>query len=297
MPSFGVAIVTYNGPKRVEALLGSITPKDREVLDQIIVSEDPCPYPEVHDAYVHIAGEFNVPLFSWDNWGCMQGNAINAMSMMKTDIVALLSDDILLTPGCLVAVKRFWEKYWHFPIGLGQIAYWGNWTDLIGMGFIGNQEEFYTKWPSYIAKVPRNTFWDYDGYPRLYVNVHGSGFAVRRDVWNAVYGVSREHWSYDEDLAFRVWTASPNVVCTIPGPPFVHMGGASQCGNEHPDCRYDRLDSWIKAWECDKPTMHAVIRQKMAQRAYIDEEFRKMHMTPKARLDEELQRQPELRVA
>src|SRR5205823_2368732 len=126
-------------------------------------------------------------------------------------IVCLLSDDIILTPGCLVAHRTFWEQYEYFPVGVAQIPYWGSWADLVDMGLIKDQNEFYPRWKEYINRVPRNVFWDNAGKPRQYVNVHGSGFSLRRSLWHAVGGFSPEHWSYDEDIAASCWLKSPCV--------------------------------------------------------------------------------------
>ncbi len=273
MPSFGVAIVTYNGPLRVSALLDSLRP-NREAVDQIVIFEDPS-YPEVSRRLAALAKEHGVAHKVRPEWGCMQGNAAFAMQNMDTDIVCLLSDDILLTPTCLADHRKVWERYWFYPIACAQIPYWGNWSDLINLGLTQTQDAFYSEWPNYIKRIPRNKFWDHDGYPRLYVNVHGSGFSLRRDVYRSVGGFSPQHWSYDEDIAARIWLKSPCVVVAVPGSPFVHFGGASQCGNEHPDTQYHTLDAWIEAWGADKSAIHAQIRERMNERAYIDGYFRR----------------------
>jgi len=277
MHSFGAAIVTYNGANRVRELLASIE-VDRPWLDDLLIAEDPCPYEQVHLELVALAEKYQCRLVTGSNWGCMQGNATLAMLNMQTDVVALLSDDIIVTPGCLRDNRRFWETYYHYPVGASVIPSWGGWTDLEKMGLIKHPLEFHEKWKEWISQVPRNEFWDFDNFPRLYVNVHGSGFAVRRDVWWAVGGCSKETWCYDEDIAARIWLYSPCVVVVAPGRPFVHFGGMSQCGNEHPDIDFHTLDAWKRAWDGrDKSEIHALIREKMAERAYLDKYFR-LHM-------------------
>lgn len=273
MPSFGVAIVTYNGLIRVRTLLQSMQCQ-RDAIDYILIAEDPCPYDYVHKGLLELAQEYDATLLTGNEWGCMQGNAARAMDFMPTDVVALLSDDVILTAGCLRAHREMWEKYWHFPIGAAQIPYWGNWSDVREMGHIAEQGQFYTHWRKWIDKIPNNKHWDFDGFPRIYVNVHGCGFSLRKDVWNAVGGFSPETWSYDEDIAARIWLFSPNVCVAVPGPPMVHFGGASQCGNEHPDAEFHTLGAWIDAWGYDKPVMHVAIQAKMRERAYLDELFR-----------------------
>ena len=129
MPSYGAAIVTYNGSNRVRELLASME-HDRPWLEDLLIVEDPCPYEQVHQDLVALAHRYECRLVAGKEWGCMQGNATLAMSEMRTDVVALLSDDILMTPGCLRDNRRFWETYYHYPVGAAVIPAWGSWTDL-----------------------------------------------------------------------------------------------------------------------------------------------------------------------
>src|SRR5438477_7367524 len=98
--SLGVAIVTYNGANRVAALLNSLE-VDRPWIDEILVSEDLCPYPENRVKLQEVCDAYQVRLRTAETWGCMQGTATRAMEWMSTDVVALLSDDVLATPGCI----------------------------------------------------------------------------------------------------------------------------------------------------------------------------------------------------
>lgn len=284
MPTLGVAIVTYNGAARTEELLKSLEP-ERRYIDKLVVAEDPCPYPQVHQRLVEASIKYYCDLVTGSTWGCMQGNATMAMNYCDTDVVCLLSDDILVTPGCIKAMREFWETYWHLPIGLAQFSYWGNWSDLVKLNLIADASEFWPRWPEYITKVPRNEFWDNGGKPRIYINVNGSGFAIRRDIWKTVGGFSPETWCYDEDIAVRVWLNSPTIVVTVPGPPFVHFGGASQCGTEHPDTDYHTLLAWVKAWGYDKFEIEPMLRAKMKERAYVEEFFQPLK-TSRDRLGE-----------
>lgn len=269
----GVAIVTYNGPKRVAALLESLE-SERPYIDELVIQEDPVDYPEVHPTYGRLALQYRCTLHTGEVWGCMQGNATCAMNNTRSDIMCLLSDDVIVTRGCIKAVREFWERYSHFPIGAAGIARWDSWDDLRRMGLIHHHEEFYPQWQSWISKVPYNDFWINGWIPRLYVNVHGSGFSLRRDVWKAVGGFSPETWCYDEDIAAKIWLYTPCVVAAVPGPPMVHFGGASQCGTEHPETRFHTIEAWYEAWGSSKELMHAAIRKRMAERAYVDDLFK-----------------------
>jgi len=273
-PSVGLAIVTYNGFRRVGSLLESLN-TERGWLDRVLISEDPCPYPEVRERLIGLANFFKVDLNLSDTWGCMQGNATRAMKKMNTDVVILMSDDVLVTPGSMKAVRRFWERYWHYPIGCAQTPYWGSWDDVIRFGFIHHPDEFYVDWESWIKKIPRNAHWEGTGVPRSYVNVHGCCFSIRKDVWTDVGGFSPTTWCYDEDIAAKVWLHTPLSVVCHPGAPVVHYGGASQCGNEHPETTAHTLDAWVKDWGADKPEIHARIREKMTERAFLDEYFQR----------------------
>lgn len=276
MSSFGVAIVTYNGAARVEALLGSAI-RDLACVDQLVIAEDPCPYPLVHDQLLTLAAMYNAELVVGDTWGCMQGNATRAMRAMRTDVVALLSDDIILSPHCLSNVMSFWERYKKFPIGAAQIPYWPNWTDAKRLGFITEQDQFFTTWRDWSWRIPSNPYWNGDGSPQLYINVHGSGFSLLREAWQAVGGFSPQTWSYDEDIAVRLWLGSQYVVTTIPGPPFMHYGGASQCGTEHPDTKFHTEEAWMDAWATSKDSLATAMRARMSQMDYLNAEMRQVN--------------------
>lgn len=269
----GVAIVTYNGPKRVAALLESLE-SERSYIDELVIQEDPTIYPEVHTTLGRLALDYKVTLHTGEDWGCMQGNATRAMDNTTSDVMCLLSDDVVVKKGTIRAVREFWQAYSHFPIGAAQIAYWGSWDDIRRMGLIHHPDEFYGSWLSWINNVPYNDHWINRGIPRIYVNVHGCGFSLRRDVYNAVGGFSPETWSYDEDIAAKIWLYTPCVIATIPGPPMVHFGGASQCGTEHPQTKFHTLEAWYDAWGSSKELMHSAIRKRMAERAYVDELFK-----------------------
>jgi hypothetical protein len=201
------------------------------------------------------------------------------MENTTSDVMCLLSDDVLMKKGTIRAVRAFWEKYSYFPIGCAQIPYWGSWDDIRRMGLLkcGDYfpiDAFYDSWRSWINKVPFNDHWVNGWIPRSYINVHGCGFSLRRDVWRAVGGFSKETWCYDEDISAKVWLYTPCVIATIPGPPMVHFGGASQCGTEHPETNFHTLEAWCEAWGATKEYMHRSLRKKMAERAYIDDLFK-----------------------
>jgi len=280
--TFGVAIVTYNGWKRVAALLKSIQ-TELAWVDQLLVSEDPVPYPDVRPGLIDVCKGYRAQLLLSDEWGCMQGNATRAMGEMDTDIVAILSDDVLVAPGCLKDMRDFWVKYSVFPVGAACFSSWGNWSDIQKMGYIPHENGYYTShmpggfydsWPDWICKIPPNPFWFNGGHPRMYINVHGSGFALRRDVYDYVGGFAKETWCYDEDIAAKIWLKTPCVVAVAPGRPLIHYGAASQCGTEHPECTFHTNEAWEAAWGGKtKVQMDGEMRAVIAQRAYIDQMF------------------------
>lgn len=284
---FGVAILTHNGASRVDVLLESMRP-DRHAVDQILICEDPLPRPIEHRENLRdIADKHDVTLSLGPKRVCAQGNATRAMALLETDVVCLLSDDIILTPGCLTSVRTFWERWWHFPIGAAQIPYWANRAQLVDIDLIRCEDDFYAKWREYIEHVPRNPTWEFDGKPWLHVNVHGSGFAVRRDVWYAVGGCSQDTWCYDEDISFRIWTMSPCVVVAVPGPPFVHYGGAAGPLRHGED--YNTLRAWLRAWGDVFYHRDYLVRRKMREREYVNELFRTDVTNPKELLTKQLQ--------
>jgi len=223
-------------------------------------------------------------------WGGMQGTAQFAAEQAAIDgaeWVIYFPDDVLPTPGVFSWLEK-WLPAMPDHVGAVQIPYW-NYDVMIGVEDIlcdssgqlrreidalGQRDkkraQLFSDPTDWLADVPWNPHW-YG--PAFYINVNGAGFAFRIDAWKAAGGFPTKTWCLDEHLGARLWLHTNYTVVTIPGPPIIHMGGAStadQFAFGHAHLREATNDGWFDEWGVDKETLGNQIREcmELAHRKY-----------------------------
>lgn len=241
MPTIEFVVPSYNGVWRCNRLLDSVAFYDPQAFDyKWTIYEDPCRVPGVDTGYDFLTRKYAVQVEHIPTWSNMHGAARYALERSSCDWVVYLGDDVLVTPYALSDLIRL-LRCDPRTVGLVQIAYW-NAHDLSAGGYDGKGarehggvELFKTKddmyslpIESWIHRVPRNSHWDGEGYPRPYVNVNGVGFAIHRETYESVGGFAEGTWCLDESISVRTWLDSPRGVVCCPGAPVVHyFGGAA----------------------------------------------------------------------
>lgn len=267
--TFGVAIVTYDGLERVKHLYESYRKYNTVNVDRFIIVEDVSPYTSRMDELYKFCKENMIEYVRSEKWGCMQGNGNFAMQVCGTDVVALISDDVLFSGDCLKPHEVFWKNNYSITVGAAQFTHWYA-EQLVDRGYLESRKKFYEgNW--WTKNIPQSKHWNKDGVSRIYINVHGTGFSLRRSMWEK-FGFSQEHWSYDEDISCNIWLNTDEyVTITIPGPCLLHYGGASQCRKDHPELQSDQCKAMEKAWGKTKKELNDLCRKAMDKKRYVND--------------------------
>jgi len=283
--TFSIGIVTFDGVKRVEALLKTLkkfapVAWDTSLIKKIVVCEDPLPewvIPQPTIAYQKLCNAYKVEFYKRDSWGCMQGNANFLMEKCDTDVVFILSDDILFSGDCITPMIYFWEKNPELKIGAVQFPFWFA-EQLINLKILDTKDDFYgiflEKLLKEEIKIPRKAVWEYTGYSRIYHSVHGTGFALDRNLYFKLGRFSEGHWSYDEDISAKIWINSDYFVCTLLGPPLLHYGGASQCSRYYKKF-LDPAEDFKNSWGKSKTEVGQEVYRAMARKSYVNDLLKK----------------------
>jgi hypothetical protein len=227
----------------------------------VVVYEDPSDE-QISTDYRQLCNRYNVLHQVASTWGCMQGIAQFALEQTKTEWFIYLPDDILPTPGSIEFVLQ-WLRIIPSWVGAVQIPYW-NYESWSGR----DRESMFEGGLDWLEHVPFNPHW---WGPALYVNLNGSGFALRRSVWEQVGGFSPKTWCLDEDISCKIWLKTPDsVVATLPGPPWIHQGGAStpdQFKFGHAHGRWSKIEGWLDEWGMEKDVTGGLCREVMQVRS------------------------------
>jgi len=222
-----INIITYGIPDFVEYTLSSLikagVPKGIPIrlfedkhLDYKIAGDMSSKYKKLCDKY-------GVEYYRTPVWGCCQGTAQYATIRSPEDWIILLGDDVLIKKGAPESwIDRIINKYDKSSAGLIGLSWWES-SDLIRKGIINDRKDILQE--GFLDNVIDNPSWEIP--EKLYINVHGSGFAMRRKMWEEVGGFSQNTWVWDEDISFRCWMFSRYNIFTAPGPSMIHYGGQS----------------------------------------------------------------------
>ena len=235
----GLSIQTYNGPTRVGYLLRSLKKAGWPPFP-VYVFEDPSSDKVWEDLQI-ICKDFTVKLGRRPSWGNMQGCFQYAMEQTSHDLTILMSDDILPFSGWWEEHLAEWEKYYSI-VGASVFSHW-NCDDLIRAGYIDCRDEFYSNKIFDLVYIPKNTYFE----TGVIHAVHGSCFALRRDVWEDQGGFAQDFLAKDEDISRKIWI-NTNLLCMkFPSrTPLLHLGAAAQAGDLHPEvhtqkCSYQSM--------------------------------------------------------
>src|SRR5262245_60130484 len=239
-PKVEIGICTYSAPDRLEKLLTYVGNSLRVIVYEDYSTE------EMHEKYLKVCSKFQVPLKWADRWLCMNGCANFALSHCKSEWFIYLPDDVLPTPYCLTWMER-WLKLVPDDVAAVQIPYW-NYFELMRQDR-ETCRDLFEKSADWLANVPLNPNWI---GPTYYLNVNGAGFAIRKWIWEKVGGFSDKTWCLDEDISCKIWLKTDYGIMTVPGPPLVHLGGAStaaQFEHGHGDfLRISSIHGWLAEW-------------------------------------------------
>lgn len=233
--------------------------------------------------YAALCKQYSVEHRRRPTWGGMQGTAQFAAEQAAkdgVDWVIYFPDDVLPTPGTFAWLEN-WLAILPAHVGAVQIPYW-NYDALIGtegvpggddgalrreldaLGQHGKERaQLFADPVDWLPRVPWNPHW-YG--PAFYINVNGAGFAFRTDAWKAAGGFPTKTWCLDEHLGAKLWLETDYTVVTVPGPPILHMGGASTADQHaygHAHLREATNDGWMDEWGVDKETLGRRIRERM----------------------------------
>lgn len=260
-----LSIQTYKGPTRVGYLLRSLR-KAGWPFFQVHIVEDPSTQKVWEDLQI-VCRDFPVKLHRRPTWGNMQGAFQYAMEQTKAPLMILMSDDILVQPGWWEEHLSWWVKL-EGLVGASAFSHWDS-TDLITQGWIDSREEFY--WKMRDTLVPDNPWYS---EPSIIHSVHGSCFAIRRDIWEQQGGFAQDFLAKDEDISRKVWMNTDLICAKFPGSALLHLGGAAE--KDHPEvanqmCSFqgmpeglDREQIWqlqIKKMEKGKELLNEYLRR------------------------------------
>ena len=249
-----LSIQTYNGPTRVGYLLRSLKKAGWPPFP-VYVFEDPSSTRAWEDLQI-ICKDFPVILGRRPTWGNMQGCFQYAMEQTEHKLMILMSDDILVQPGWWETHLAWYEKLYDL-VGASAFSHWDS-CELISQGWIDNREEFYGKL-SYMH-IPDNSWYS---EPDIIHAVHGSCFALRRDVWEQQGGFAQDFLAKDEDISRKIWINTDLICVKFPGSALLHLGGAAGADSEHPEiseqkCSYQGMPSGLspdEIWQLQIPKM------------------------------------------
>lgn len=222
----GLSIQTYKGPTRVGFLLRSLLAAGWPPFP-VYMFEDPSNESCWRDLQT-ICRDFPVVLGRRPTWGNMQGCFQYAMEQTNHEVMILMSDDILVQPGWWEAHLGWFTQLYDL-VGASTFSHWDS-CELITQGWIDCREEFYNKMLG--VKVPDNPWYD---KPDIIHAVHGSCFALRRDVWEQQGGFAQDFLAKDEDISRKIWINTDLICAKLPGSALLHLGAAAQAGDDHPE--------------------------------------------------------------
>lgn len=229
-----LSIQTYKGAKRVKYLLESLD-KYGWVPFPVYVFEDPSSK-EHEEELKEVCNNYNVRLGKRPTWGNMQGCFQFAMEQTTEELMILMSDDILVQPGWYEEHLSWWDKVGSI-VGASAFSHWDS-SELIEKGIIKDRYEFYSKLPNSFTTIANNCASCYTE-PDIIHAVHGSCFALRRDVWKNQGGFAQDFLAQDEDISRKIWVNTDLICARFPGEPLLHLAGAAQASDEHPEVHLD----------------------------------------------------------
>lgn len=286
--SVAIVIPTYNGVERVRFFLTSVVKHDPEALNvPWLIVEDPCGQDSVAKNYDGLSSQFDIPVWHLEEWSNMHGAAKKAFqiafNLYEPDWIIYLGDDLACTPGALSNLIHFITENPLETVSLVQPAYWNahdlqedsesEWAKLVKdpVFTFDYHKEFY-KSDKWIDRVHTNPYWQYDkksglpeGCARSYVNVNGVGFACKASTYRDVGGFADGTWCLDESLSVRTWLNSDQSIVSLPGPPLVHLFGASTVGHH---AKHDLMteEAWVRAMGHSKYCLNGWSYAKMFER-------------------------------
>lgn len=263
-PSISCGITVYGNPPRLRHLLSNLRWSGIPEEITFRVFEDPKDR-ETSLEYEKICEEYKVPYYRAPSWGCMHRIGQFAVLNSPEDWFIYLPDDVLLTKGHLANIVQSIYDYHFTSVGAFQTPYW-NADELVEKYQIVGPKDKNELWRvtgfSVLNGYPENPYWSKCA-PRIYVNLNGAGFILRRKAWELVGGFSPDTWCLDEDIACRIWYYTGYNIFTLPGPPLIHYFGATSADGTQPDHKFWTGEAWEKAWGMDKKETHRLIRLAM----------------------------------
>ena len=251
-----LSIQTYSGPTRVGYLLRSLRKAGWPPFP-VYVFEDPSSTRAWEDLQI-VCKDFPVKLGRRPSWGNMQGCFQYAMEQTSHDLTILMSDDILVQPGWWETHLSWYEKLYDL-VGASAFSHWDS-CELISQGWIDDREEFIKLID---LCIPDNPWYS---EPDIIHAVHGSCFALRRDVWEDQGGFAQDFLAKDEDISRKIWINTDLICAKFPGSPLLHMSGESRkwdkYNEDHPEvgkqtCSYQGISAKTseEAWQLQIPKM------------------------------------------
>ena len=185
------------------------------------------------------------------NWMCQSADA-------DTDIIIHCQDDAFPSKGCMTNMFNAWEAFYGtntaaiaFPVMHGD--------DLVKQKVLKCRSDLLMCLDK-LDTLPRNPGWEDTGFAKVMHSVHGSGFGVRKSVFDKFGKVTEEHWAYDEDLSYQIYTKTEDVIIVIPGANLYHIGGLSGGAVPEGDRGGDRI-----GWFVEYGKTHEECAMEMAQ--------------------------------
>ena len=251
-----IALLTYAHPEWLRDCLESMDRWGRPQVP-IRVFQDAPPSPEVAVEYRALCQEYGLPLTTLHTWGCIHGNAQQALMHSPEEWVLIVADDNLFTPGCLQNMLRWIEKAHETSAGLLQVPIW----HAVEAPF---DFQACLRDKSRLAEVGPNPHWRGEE-PLQYIAVHGSGFAVRRNLWLEVGGFTPSTWCWDEDLSAKTWFFTGYRIFQVPGPGTLH-GRPGEVGcRPQPYHDYGHAVGWERGWRIGREECGKLMRLAMEE--------------------------------